>query len=550
MTLKRPRRSAATPGNGPAAPNRPPVRAIHLSQPQANVPPHLQLQTAPLHPQRRQGGAGALLANVLWVLVGMVAGLLILAVYLYLGDLLAPGSRTLGLDLGGLSMREATALLDQNWQQRSVRLEVASNEWTNVTFETLGIELDAAATVRALHAQGRSWDGLTAMARGEAQEIAPILRVDRGLAASNLRTIAAQFEVSAVDAGVEIVDGRAVIVEPVVGRRADIEPTTDLLMERLGRVIADGRLPLVMVPVQPRITAADLNEIAAQVNGLLSAPLSVELYDPINDQSIPWNISPQVWANWLVIDLHPGDGSTFRWAMEPSRVKGYLDQEIGALGQGRYLQLDAAVTALNDAVSSGGYGAELRIYHRTRTHTVQPGETLSSIAWNYGMPYPWLEAANPNVAGGLFAGQQVTIPSLDQLLPLPVVRDKRIIVSLSQQRMWAYENGALQWEWPVSTGIDSSPTSPGVFQIQSHEENAYAGNWDLWMPSFMGIYRPVPHVDFMNGFHGFPTRDGATLLWTDDLGHPVTFGCILLSSDNAAQLFNWAEEGVVVEVKR
>jgi LysM repeat protein len=315
-------------------------------------------------------------------------------------------------------------------------------------------------------------------------------------------------------------------------------------------VLDEGRLPLVVVSVQPVTTEANLAEVAAQINGLLSTPLSIELYDPINDQSIPWNVSPQVWANWLVIDLHPTDGAPFQWAMDPSQLKRDLDQEMGALGQGRYLHLDTAVTALSDAVSRGDYTTALRVYHRQRIHTVQPGETLSSIAWDYGMPYPWLEATNPNVAGGIFAGQELTIPSQDEFLPLPVVRGKRVLVSLSEQRMWAYENGNLTWEWPVSTGIDSSPTSPGVFQIQSHENNAYAGNWDLWMPSFMGIYRPVPHVDFMNGFHGFPTRGGSTLLWTEDLGRPVTFGCILLSSDNAAILFNWAEEGVVVEVRK
>jgi lipoprotein-anchoring transpeptidase ErfK/SrfK len=144
----------------------------------------------------------------------------------------------------------------------------------------------------------------------------------------------------------------------------------------------------------------------------------------------------------------------------------------------------------------------------------------------------------------------LVIPSPDLLVPLPVVRNKRVVVSISEQRMWAYENGNLKWEWQVSTGIDDSPTSPGVFQVQSREVNAYAGNWDLWMPYFIGIYRPVPNVDFMNGFHGFPTRNGADLLWTGDLGRPVTFGCVLVSSDNAAQLFEWVEEGVVVEVRR
>jgi lipoprotein-anchoring transpeptidase ErfK/SrfK len=130
-----------------------------------------------------------------------------------------------------------------------------------------------------------------------------------------------------------------------------------------------------------------------------------------------------------------------------------------------------------------------------------------------------------------------------------VVENKRIIVSISQQKVYVYENGALKWEWLASTGINSSPTAPGIFQIQAHEPNAYAGNWDLWMPSFMGISRPVPTSDFMNGFHGFPTRNGYDLLWTGDLGHKVTYGCVLLSNDNVNLLYEWAEDGVVVEIQ-
>jgi lipoprotein-anchoring transpeptidase ErfK/SrfK len=181
---------------------------------------------------------------------------------------------------------------------------------------------------------------------------------------------------------------------------------------------------------------------------------------------------------------------------------------------------------------------------------VQAGETLASIGRDYGIPYPWIQQANPDMGETLGVGQQLTIPSPDRMLPLPVVEGKRIIVSIAEQRVWVYENGALKWDWAASTGIDSSPTAPGIFQVQSHEANAYAGNWDLWMPFFLGIYQPVPVSPFMNGFHGFPTRNGSTLLWTGDLGHKVTYGCILLSTDNARALYEWAEDGVVVEVRR
>ena len=69
------------------------------------------------------------------------------------------------------------------------------------------------------------------------------------------------------------------------------------------------------------------------------------------------------------------------------------------------------------------------------------------------------------------------------------------------------------------------------------------------MPWFLGVYRPVPDVDFMNGFHGFPSRAGSQILWINDLGHPITYGCILLSTENAKALYDWAQAGVVVDIK-
>jgi lipoprotein-anchoring transpeptidase ErfK/SrfK len=113
--------------------------------------------------------------------------------------------------------------------------------------------------------------------------------------------------------------------------------------------------------------------------------------------------------------------------------------------------------------------------------------------------------------------------------------------------MWVYERGVVRWEWVISTGVWDSPTMPGVFQILSHHVSAYAGNWDLDMPYFMGIYETVP--GFTNGIHGMVTRRGASLLWENALGRPVTYGCILLSNAHVKTLYEWAPEGVVVEVR-
>lgn len=513
------------------------------------VPPQFELQPAP--PQRAtraRNGPNELLISLLWVLLGMIGGVVLLAGYLYFSDFLAPGVSVLGVDIGAVSTQAAMDRLTESWTPRTIRLEAETGQ-IEVAPATLGITFDVAATVDAIHARSRTWTAIERLISGEDVSMSPVLRLDQESAAAALRNLTPGLEITAIDAAIDVVDGRAVVTEARNGRAVDINATVDLLSSRLFDVVAGQRIPLILVDVPARTTNADLANVAAEINGLLSSPINIELYDPILDQTLWWTVSPAVWGEWLAVDLQPGDGTSYAWGIVPDAVRAYLAEQSAALGAGRSVQLALAVDAVRSAVENRSYATSLRLFHNERTHTVQSGETLSSIAFRYGMPYPWLEQANPGAVGGLFAGQTLVIPSPDLLVPLPVVRNKRVVVSISEQRMWAYENGNLKWEWQVSTGIDDSPTSPGVFQVQSREVNAYAGNWDLWMPYFIGIYRPVPNVDFMNGFHGFPTRNGADLLWTGDLGRPVTFGCVLVSTDNAAQLFEWVEEGVVVEVK-
>lgn len=296
-----------------------------------------------------------------------------------------------------------------------------------------------------------------------------------------------------------------------------------------------GRLALVPTPLPPTPTRY-----------VPPFGLALRLYDPVRDETIQWDVPPTTWSEWIAIPVTDTPLAGTAFPLDAAQVEAYISAHEAELGADRTINMQEAVAAAVNA-AAGNVSSPIRIYHRERQHVVQPGETIISIAWDYGMPYPYLQEANPGV-DALSVGQSITIPSPDVLLPLPVIAGKRIEVSISEQRVRVYENGALKWDWVASTGINSSPTWTGVYQVLSHEPSAYASNWDLWMPNFMGVYQPIPNADFVNGFHGFPTRGGSQLLWTNSLGTRVTYGCILLSNDNIAQLYNWAEEGVVVEI--
>ncbi|NDJ52069.1 MAG: L,D-transpeptidase family protein, partial [Chloroflexi bacterium] len=216
------------------------------------------------------------------------------------------------------------------------------------------------------------------------------------------------------------------------------------------------------------------------------------------------------------------------------------------LGEGRFIAVEAGAAQLQSALQNGD-DAFLIVTHTPTVYTVVSGDNLIRIAWKTGIPFWRIAAANPNVnTEALSPGQTLSIPSRSDLLPLPVIPNKRLIISISEQRLWGYEDGQLVYDEIISTGIDRSPTQPGVFQVQTHEDPAYAGNWDLWMPHFLGIYEAWP--GFMNGLHGLPTLSSGVTLWADVLGQPASYGCIILDLPTAESMYSWAEAGTVVEI--
>lgn len=122
---------------------------------------------------------------------------------------------------------------------------------------------------------------------------------------------------------------------------------------------------------------------------------------------------------------------------------------------------------------------------------------------------------------------------------------KYILVDISEQHLYAYQGEALIYSFVASTGMDNS-TRVGTFRIQSKIPNAYGSTWDIWMPNWMGIY--WSH-GLENGIHALPILPSGARLWAGYLGRPISYGCVVLGSDEAQLLYDWAEIGTPVEIR-
>ena len=180
-------------------------------------------------------------------------------------------------------------------------------------------------------------------------------------------------------------------------------------------------------------------------------------------------------------------------------------------------------------------------------YTVRRGDTVASIAYRHGTTIAAIARANGLANPSyIYPGQQLRIPTAGATAAAPASgAGKRIVVDLSAQRMYVYQNGQLLWNWVVSTGRPGQATAVGHYKVLNKLPNAYASTWGLQMPYWLGIYWAGR---LQNGIHALPIQANGQRLWEGYLGQRVSFGCIILSTQNARSLYNWAPVGTPVDV--
>jgi len=180
------------------------------------------------------------------------------------------------------------------------------------------------------------------------------------------------------------------------------------------------------------------------------------------------------------------------------------------------------------------------------TYVVQPGDTLAAIAMRLGTTVWGLTQANHlNNPSVIYSGQQLRIPANIRLSDAPVAGPKRVEVDVSAQQVKAWQGNRLVYQFVVSTGIPGYNTRRGTFQILDKIPMAYSSGLGLKMPYWLGIYWAGATE---NGFHALPINRNGQTLWAGYLGRPVSFGCIVLNTSDAALLYNFVDIGTPVDI--
>jgi lipoprotein-anchoring transpeptidase ErfK/SrfK len=188
-------------------------------------------------------------------------------------------------------------------------------------------------------------------------------------------------------------------------------------------------------------------------------------------------------------------------------------------------------------------------------HVVQRGENLFRIALQYNVDMNSIVSAN-NIANpnSIYAGQRLHIPGSTgavtvapapapavvapaAVAPPTVVVGKQIVIDLSEQQVYAYENGELLRVFTVSTGLPRTPTVQGDYRIylKYSSQRMRGPGYDLpGVPWVMYFYQGY-------GLHG--------TYWHSNFGNPMSHGCVNMRTPEAEWMYNWAPMGTPVHVQ-
>jgi hypothetical protein len=110
----------------------------------------------------------------------------------------------------------------------------------------------------------------------------------------------------------------------------------------------------------------------------------------------------------------------------------------------------------------------------------------------------------------------------------PARADLLIKVDKSIQQMTVSEDGQQLYAWPVSTGVAGYDTPNGAYTPFRKEKEHYSREWDD---------APMPYSIFF-------TMKGHAIHGTNHtgLGHPASHGCVRLSVQHAARLWDLVEK--------
>ena len=228
----------------------------------------------------------------------------------------------------------------------------------------------------------------------------------------------------------------------------------------------------------------------------------------------------------------------------PQNISAYIEvtNGCGPYYGGGCLNVRSAPDSTAPSVAKLRDGMVLKV---AGTVTGADGKTWYKIGFDEWLRYPERVAGDWYVSGD-YVNYFTTTGDQELAAGTKVSTTKRIVVSRSEQMLYAYDGDTLFMKQAVSTGLDDTPTPLGSFHIYRKTPTRYMQGP---IPDLSDQYYDLPGVPWDLYF----TLQGGAIhgaYWHDEFGTQHSHGCVNLPPDQAKILYDWADLGTPVTVQQ
>lgn len=449
-------------------------------------------QWATPEPARRKRHLG------LWI--GIPAGLVVAGAVAASLVLIAPGTAVAGVPVGFLTPGAATDAIQSRLAETTVTL---GDGGPTLSGADLGAAIDAEAAASTAFGERPMWN--VTQWFGDGYEVPLTIDTDTAIAA--LRDAAPTMFTDPVGATIAF-DGTAYAVTPAVpGEGIDVESIRGALED----AFASGESTVTVAAEPALIEAATTTEIAQGTAASLNAMLEKIGFYVGEERTVP--VPAATAADWLTVEAD--ETGAFSITADPAKIQTFVDtlkSQVDQAPANATVLVNSAGTVLRTAIEG------------------QDGRTLGDTS-----------GVAKDFADQLAGGDGVYALPVE-VAPHTTTEIVRLLeVDLSQQRLYLKENDAVVESWPISSGLDVSPTYQGRYMVNWHvrSQTMTASNPDN--PYWNYEVENVEWVMYFNGdqaFHG--------VYWHNNFGNKMSHGCVGMPNWRAQQIYNWAPNGVDV----
>ncbi|MDQ7878622.1 L,D-transpeptidase family protein [Microbacterium sp. QXD-8] len=442
--------------------------------------------------------------TALWI--SAAAGVAVVGLVVSSLVLIAPGTAVAGVPVGWLTPGAAAEAIEQRLAETTVVL-TGTGEDAELTGAELGATVDAQALADAAFAAHPMWNPTAWFATTDAE-----IELEASAASDALRDAAPQLYTDPVDATLAFDPATASYVATPAVEGVGIDVAT--VQAAIQAAFEAGQTRVEVDPVTAAIPAEISTETAdatvAQLNGMLD---TAGFYVG-DERTVP--IDRAVAASWLSI---APEGDEFAITADPAAIQPVVDTLAPAVDR-----------APENAVVITDTGGKV-------LQTMAAGQSGRQLGDTAGIAAAF--------ADQLASGDAVYKLPVDEVPVSTTTLARNIVVDLSEQRTYIYENGQVVNSFLISSGTAATPTHTGSFRINSHVRVQDMGAL-CYNPNAVNSYctEDVPWVMYFNGDQGFHGT-----YWHSNFGNRMSHGCVNLPLGTAEFLYSWAPNGTEVRVQ-